>query len=418
MLKIAPLLGFLGTLLVGLAVVPSATVAAEGEPIAIVRLSNGSILIESMWNLSVAIEPAESGESNSQQIDSSVKSSLSNRGRAQVRLIRSAQQKTQSQQKVQSQASPETVRGQFAEYLSGNALSEHVLDRLPNHATATWQPVSDAKKKNSINAVTVRCIDGAVVVDCDGVKIVHLVDAELSATAVAAIKDCDVLIYDGSSSGNAQVVAIADNAKSKALILKSAGDLDSAKPSPHNTFAVSRVTTASDDSMNVITLAESPSKMPEDLAKLMNQKEAACTESQKVFAALTTNQLNFKPSNGSHTPRWNTEHMMGRELHFFSQIFHAIDDSIEVMDLNPKQMPPDYRAKHADWTGNEEARQMERVSAFTRRFAYLLHDLPLDKKAAGSFWTPRKLLLQMDRHYGEHTANVKKKFKLPDWPKK
>ena len=59
-----------------------------------------------------------------------------------------------------------------------------------------------------------------------------------------------------------------------------------------------------------------------------------------------------------------------------------------------------------------------RVLSFTRRFAYLLKDLDLDKKAPGSFWTPRKLLLQMERHYGEHTANVQKKFKLPDWPAK
>ncbi|MEZ6134301.1 MAG: hypothetical protein R3C53_05250 [Pirellulaceae bacterium] len=31
--------------------------------------------------------------------------------------------------------------------------------------------------------------------------------------------------------------------------------------------------------------------------------------------------------------------------------------------------------------------------------------------------TPRGLLLQMQRHYGEHTANVIKKFELADWPK-
>ncbi len=81
------------------------------------------------------------------------------------------------------------------------------------------------------------------------------------------------------------------------------------------------------------------------------------------------------------------------------------------------QMPPDYVAAHADWTGKEEARQMERVSRFTRRFSYLLKDLPMDKKAPGSFWTPKSLLRQMDDHYSEHTANVVKKFELPDWPK-
>lgn len=28
----------------------------------------------------------------------------------------------------------------------------------------------------------------------------------------------------------------------------------------------------------------------------------------------------------------------------------------------------------------------------------------------------RKLLVQMDRHYAEHTGNVEKKMKLPNWP--
>ena len=109
--------------------------------------------------------------------------------------------------------------------------------------------------------------------------------------------------------------------------------------------------------------------------------------------------------------------MMGRELGFFSQIYAKQDPGIAAIDLNPKQMPPDYVAAHADWTGTEEARQMERVCRFTSRFAYLLKDLPLDKKAPGSFWTPKSLLLQMDNHYSEHTANVVKKFELPDWPK-
>ena len=107
---------------------------------------------------------------------------------------------------------------------------------------------------------------------------------------------------------------------------------------------------------------------------------------------------------------------MGRELLFFSQIFHAMDPMIPVMDLNPKQMPPDYQAKHSDWDGKEEARQMERVTAFTNRFTYLLRDLPLDDRAPGSRWTLRGLLRQMDRHYSEHTSNVVKKFDLPDWP--
>lgn len=108
---------------------------------------------------------------------------------------------------------------------------------------------------------------------------------------------------------------------------------------------------------------------------------------------------------------------MGRELLFFSQIYRAVDPMIQEMDLNPKQMPKDYEFKHPDWSGEEEAAQTQRVQAFTRRFAYLLDGVDLDKKAKGSrFWTPRALLLQMDRHYNEHTANVRKKMELPEWP--
>ncbi|MFG0254923.1 MAG: DinB family protein, partial [Rhodopirellula sp. JB053] len=108
---------------------------------------------------------------------------------------------------------------------------------------------------------------------------------------------------------------------------------------------------------------------------------------------------------------------MGRQLLFFSQIYHAIDPAVTVMDLNPKQMPEDYEFAHADWDGVEEARQMQRVSDFCRRFAYLLDGIELTEKAPGSRWPSlRALLVQMQKHYGEHTANTQKKFALPGWP--
>jgi hypothetical protein len=90
--------------------------------------------------------------------------------------------------------------------------------------------------------------------------------------------------------------------------------------------------------------------MTPDLSELFAKKEQECKKSRDVFAALSVKQLNFRPSNGTHTPRWNTEHMMGRELLFFSQIYHAVDVSIPIMDLNPKQMPPDYRPAHSEWS--------------------------------------------------------------------
>jgi hypothetical protein len=144
--------------------------------------------------------------------------------------------------------------------------------------------------------------------------------------------------------------------------------------------------------------------------------ERACRDSQEVFAPLSVAQMNFQPANGTHTPRWNAEHMMGRQFLFFSQIYAAIDPTFSAIDLNPAQMPTDYKPAHPDWTGAEEARQMERVSQYVRRFAYLLDGIELDESAPGSRWTLRRLLRQMEAHFDEHTANVQKKFELADWP--
>ena len=186
----------------------------------------------------------------------------------------------------------------------------------------------------------------------------------------------------------------------------------------HNTVAFSSVT-GETDKTKFVSLGDKTYEMSDELKELFAKKETACNSSQEFFAELSVEQMNFKPGNGSHTPRWNPEHMMGRELLFFSQIYNAVDPMIPVMDLNPKQMPEDYEFAHPDWTGAEEAKQMQRVAAFTRRFAYLLDNMDLDRRANGSrIWTPRALLRQMERHYSEHTENVKKKMELPGWPEK
>jgi len=187
----------------------------------------------------------------------------------------------------------------------------------------------------------------------------------------------------------------------------------------HNAVAVSWFEKDKENATRFVSLGDQPWTMTKELAGLFAKKEAACKSSREMFAKLSTGQMNFKPGDGSHTPRWNAEHMMGRELLFFSQIFHAVEPAIPVMDLNPLQMPEDYTFAHSDWTGAEEAAQMMRVEAFTRRFAYLLDGMDLDKKSKGSkFWSPRGLLKQMERHYNQHSANVVKKMDLEDWPAK
>ena len=183
-----------------------------------------------------------------------------------------------------------------------------------------------------------------------------------------------------------------------------------------NTFAVSLSKSKDVEKPKVILLKHHPWPMPQPLAELFKLKEQAAERAQTLYSSLSINQMNHRPSNGTHTPRWNAEHSMGRELGFFSQIYSNINPMIPHIDLNPKQMPPEYVPAHSDWTGEEEARQIERVKAFTRRFAYLLDGIGLDDKLEGSPWTLRRLMAQMEKHYDEHTTNVKKKFTLPDWP--
>jgi hypothetical protein len=171
-------------------------------------------------------------------------------------------------------------------------------------------------------------------------------------------------------------------------------------------------------SVDVSLLLDTPPPVPEQWRQLFDRMEAANRRSQDVFRQLSVEQMNFKPSDGTHTPRWNAEHMAGRQLLFFSQIYNALDSNIPVVDRNPRQMPVDYEARNPSWSGKDEARAMQRVDDFCRRYAHLLEDIQLDERPPATSWPSLgALLLQMETHYDEHTANVKKKFQLPDWPK-
>lgn len=147
--------------------------------------------------------------------------------------------------------------------------------------------------------------------------------------------------------------------------------------------------------------------------------EVASKRSQDVFAPLSKQQMMHQPANGTHTPAWNAEHMLGRHLLFFSQIYHVLNSEVPVMDRNPAQMPKDFEAAHPNWDGKRYAEEMAKVAAFCRYYAPLLRDIELDTKPPATRWPSMTALLkQMERHYDEHTANVKEKFELPDWPQK
>ncbi len=374
--------------------------AIDGEPVAIRYWPGGGISIESMWNIHVAIG-----------VDATNRAAL-----------------------------PRSADVEFVDDFWGASGSDSlVLDRKPNEPNAILKPASECPNPspNSIRFervalenpsthkalfVNLVIVDGVAILDSNknsvGQLLATLNDGKNLPKALQAI---DAFLIDDAVANQASFQMLRDILKPRVMVLRRAVEFDKARDASiesigHNTLSISKSEPTSTSKW--IKLSETTWSMGQALGDLFDKKEAACKSSRAVFKDLSVNQLNFRPSNGTHTPRWNTEHMMGRELLFFSQIYHAVDSSIPVMDLNPKQMPPDYRPAHQDWTGTEEAMQMERVESFTRRFAYLLDGMDLNKTAKGSaFWTPKALLKQMEAHYTEHTANVVQKKDLADWPK-
>ncbi|QDT47259.1 hypothetical protein Pan258_12900 [Symmachiella dynata] len=379
--------------------IDAATVkAGDGDPLAIRTWPSGMVSLESLWGFHVVINPD---------------------GDALKQLPRAPDQTV---------STSETI--------------DHFLTRKPNAAKATWIPAAEFTEKDP-NAIHIKTLPSKgvsanpLLLEVDGTRLVFMPDGCLASPAdvpINDIKSADLLVLSTDNPWrltDPRVIALVKSIAPRLVLLnqigasqleiaeafgKSIGAKEAVTLVDHNTLAVSQSRKPKYQTQ-VVVLDDSPWQMPDELATLFTKMEKSNTDSQKVFAKLSPQQLNFRPGNGTHTPRWNTEHMMGRQLLFFSQIYHAQNPAIPVMDLNPKQMPPDYVAAHPDWDGREEARQTQRVSEFTRRFAYLLEGLNLDEKAPGSRWTPRRLLKQMEDHYKEHTANTVKKFDLPDWPK-
>ena len=359
--------------------------AAEGEPLAIKRHSDGSIGLESHWGLKLIVNQAV----------------------------------TEEQANLDS----------LTKYVHFGLPLDHQFQRLPNQRRPDWIPFDDQIAVD--NVIRVRSHSAGIRVFLDGVAVLVLSESWRDSTRAdrsGALK-VDVVVMPSSESAslghagvawlksvNPRIIAFGQQASEQALSeLAAALGTNSISSVAHQTIAVS-MSGPDDKSVQLVRCTDQPWKMPAELSELFDRMDTANRNSQQVFRSLSADQLNFKPGNGTHTPRWNAEHMMGRQLLFFSQIYHAIDPTIAIMDLNPKQMPPDYKAAHPAWNGPEEAFQMERVLQFSRRFAYLLEDVNLDVKAPGSRWTLRGLLLQMERHYNQHTENTIKKFALPNWP--
>ncbi len=414
-------------------------VADPGKPIAVRWWGQAFVTIETYWNLTVAIDPYATsiGYDDPSITGDVVLVTHSHADHSNVSLL--------------GEGVPSVVGLDD----NGNVASiDMVLDRLPNQDEPTVTAFSPSAQYTD-HAVRFRTIasfhddqsgdrrgnNAMFLVVADGVRILHCGDlgqTQLTEDQLRQIGNVDVLLIpvggvytvDGKQAvgiveqlSPRYVVPIHYKTPQLTFVLRTSDDFLHALPAKYqrvgtlgNTFAATHNLGASPQKPQVVTLRTRPWIMPTELAELYERKDAVCRASQTVFATLTVNQMNHRPSNGKHTPRWNAEHMMGRELGFFSRIFSGVDPAIPHINLNPKQMPPDYVAAHPDWDGKEEARQMQRVMSFTRRFAYLFAEFDLDERPKGSPWTLRGLLQQMHRHYGEHTAHVKEKFELPDWP--
>ncbi len=385
--------------------------ADEEHPVAIRLWAENGVTIETMWNVHVALRINDTNRKH---------------------LRRAADLELHEKEVKQSANEHGTTRQHSWE----NELErDFILDRKPNEKTLSWSTTVDQKARSS-NAVqvsriplgaegsptlTLISVDGVRILDSGGVGEDKLAGALRSqGKLLESLAKIDVYLCSQTEQTAESLSSIVELLKPRMIVVAEGVKLNvvdvKIRKIPHNTLAVSR-SSEPHSSTTWVQMSDKPWQMSEELVDLFEKKEKACEESRKLFASLSVKQMNFKPSNGTHTPRWNSEHMMARELLYFSQFYHGADPSVPVLNINPKQMPKDYEFRHPDWAGEEEALQTGRVQAFTRRFAYLLEGLDLDRRPKGSrHWTPRALLRQMDRHYSEHTDNVRRKMKLSEWP--
>jgi L-ascorbate metabolism protein UlaG (beta-lactamase superfamily) len=416
------------------------TSAQETPPVAIRWWGQGMVSIETHWNLTIVIDPYND------KIGYEVPDLT-----ADLVLVTHEHADHNNVEAVKGE--PIVVRGLDAK---GAVVGVwNVLGRWPNERALVWSSArtKQLKPPHSIQVVSIPAWHddsqgserGPVAmfkIVADGVSILHCGDlgqSQLAEKQFQHIGEVDVMLLpvgggytiDGKQAWDmvAQVkpryvVPIHYKTDKHKIPLEPVDKFVERMPAgwelerpSHNTLALSPTKSKAASAPKLVVLHYKPYKPSGELATLLDKMDASCKASQKVFAPLSATQLNWQPPDGTHTARWNAEHMMGRQLGFFSEIYAAIEpETFSHIDLNPAQMPPEYKPAHADWDGAEEARQMGRAGAYVRRFAYLLDGVDLDQPAPGSRWTLRKLLEQMDRHFTEHTANVQKKFDLEGWP--
>jgi len=243
--------------------------------------------------------------------------------------------------------------------------------------------------------------------------------------ALGGSLDALVLILDNDATENALAMIRALRPAQAALV----GDADAIRRvlervpmmyetvrMPGNTFAVAEPHPLESRVPLIVLLNDEPFEAEPELGALLDAMTASATTAARAFAPLTVEQLNHVPADGTHSPRWNPEHMAGQQIFSFLQFFSTKDSAFRIEDPRPAGTPAKYVAKNPDWTAQEVVREIERTQEFAMRFAYLLAEIDLDAKPESGGWSLSTMLKRMQWHWGHHTGKLPSKMALPDWP--
>ena len=417
---------------------------ATGLPVAVRWWGQACVSIETMWGLTLVIDPHPAGERMGlPQLDLTADLVLVTHEHFDHNNVKAIKGK------------PAVLRGLTPQ--ADWADIDHVLDRPPNETKPSLTPAGSPRPRSD-HAAHVRTIEvfhddqsgtkrgknTLFLIDTNGLRFLHCGDLGhvLTNEQVKAIGPIDVLLIPvgGTYTIDAKAaMRVAKQLEPRRWVWPihyntGTGKLPLAKIAPFLAEAQAagwpvRKIKGNTAALTAATQGKPPVGPPTVIVSDFKPRVLG-DESARAFAAgkadrqgfidalgkVTAKQLDHKPSNGTHTIRWNFEHTIGRELLFFSRIYHALDDQIPVLDWNPAQMPPDYRPRKPSWDTDEMVREVQRVGAFTERFNYLLADVPVDQKIKNTRFSIRSLTRLMIGHYRGHAAKAVEKFKLPDWP--
>lgn len=401
--------------------VPGIAWAESGMPVAFRTWPDQTITIETYWGLHISVGPGTSTVEPDPALNGA---SLA------VRL-------PVDQQDSEVEWAEETSQGEVSVGLDQLEVLNVILDREPNTDRAGLIEPGTDPTANAVSVMAWRPIGAdpvvllpVVLVQADGVDVVYGTPASLHAAGedilqtlgVDGAVDVAVLVLDGQEAIDVgQVKALGAHLKATHVYLTGSAQLTGAMPTREavgNTTALLPGTEQGDEGAVLLKHADKPWQAPEPMDVLLTGLESAAGEWAAVFEPLSINQMNHRPANGTHTPRWNVEHMASRQMFFLTLLYNWADPTFPHLRLDPAQMPPDYKPLHPDWTGAEEARRIYRTCAFVRRFAYTFNGKDLNQPAPGGRINFNAIVLQLTRHYPDHTRNVLEKMELDDWPQR